>query len=153
MRVEWLQANDVEEQVNIPSGNSQDRAWLPLPATPSLPSSVNGRIFTGCILADEVIVHRWPETNVSPPTWTARGAVQWKGILLDAQLHGHTARLLIRPQWAEQSENNRSPLYGVLELYLSRGRWREIEVDASQPMLLEIGPEAIHLFEADSWQR
>lgn len=146
LRVDWLQAND-EDLGNIPTDDHYNGAWLPLPANLSLPSApTTGQTFTGSILADEVLVHRWPETAVSLPRWTERGAVQWKGVVLDAQLHGHTVRLLLRPQWEEHTQKDRVPRDGVLELYLSRSRWREIEVDAGQPVLLEIGPEAIHLF-------
>ena len=148
LRVGWLQANGTEESANISPVNSQEHAWLPLPANLSFPSPAVGRTFTGCILADEVIAHPWPKAVVSTPTWTARGAVQWKGIVLDAQLHGHAVRLLIRPERAWQPGIDRPSPDGVLELYLSRSRWREIEVDPGQPLLLEIGPEAIHLFEA-----
>ncbi len=148
LKVDWLQLSGAEEGTNISSVNHYDNAWLPLPVAKKLPSSDIEGSFTGCILADEMIVQRWSETSVSLPTWTAGGAVQWKGVVLDAQLQGHVVRLLVRPEWTEQLQKDRVPGDGVLELYLSRGRWREVEVDTGQPVLLEIGPEAIHLFGA-----
>jgi hypothetical protein len=91
-------------------------------------------------------VYPWPGA-IQPPIWTTRGAVQWRGILLDAQIYGHAMRLLVGPQWTEQPRTGIPARGDALELYLSRGQWREIGVDPGQPLLLEIGPEAIHWFE------
>jgi hypothetical protein len=102
---------------------------------------------TGCMFADEILVRPWRNGAAAPAIWTARGAVQWRGILLDAQISGHAVRLLVRPQWGELSGDDISRAEGNLEVYVSRGRWRELEGVAGQPLLIEIGPEAIHWFE------
>lgn len=85
-----------------------------------------------------------------PPLWTARGAVQWVAELLEAQIHGASVRLLVRPCPEKQAGKGQDTLSSVLELYISRLRWREVEVMPGECLLLEIGPEAIHLFKGSS---
>ena len=122
--------------------------WLPLPETfsSSIPrvSGVSGvssvaQTLAGCIRTDEIRVHR-PSGTDEPQTWTAHGSVQWLGTLREAQLSGHMMRLLV------QCHNVAFPL----EVYISRGQWRSIEVAPGQTLLLEIPAEAIHLFETPS---
>jgi ABC-type sulfate/molybdate transport systems ATPase subunit len=144
LRLSWLQANGVQERVLLPRSDKLDRCWLPLPLAPRFITTQPN--ITGCIRTDEVLVYPWPGA-IQPPVWTARGAVQWRGILLDAQIHGHAMRLLVRPQWTGQPGTDIPARGDALELYLSRGQWREIEVLPGQSLLLEIGPEAIHWFE------
>lgn len=144
LRLSWLQANGVQEQILLPQSDKPDRCWLPLPVAPRFLTTQSS--ISGCIRTDEVLVYPWPGA-IQPPVWTTRGAVQWRGILLDAQIYGHAMRLLVRPQWTEQPGTGIPARGDALELYLSRGQWREIGVDPGQPLLLEIGPEAIHWFE------
>jgi hypothetical protein len=93
----------------------------------------------------EVQVHRWSGSG-TPSTWTARGAAQWLAELVEAQIQGPSMRLLVRPQWADRSASDDTAEGCILKIYLSKSRWREVEVTPGQLLLLEIGPEAIHFF-------
>ncbi|HLX41234.1 MAG TPA: ATP-binding cassette domain-containing protein [Ktedonobacteraceae bacterium] len=103
---------------------------------------------SGCIRTDEVVIHRWSGSNV-PALWTAQGSAQWVGILQEAQLYGHMVRLLIHPYLPGLlSKDNAAPIAeNVLEVYLSRGQWRDVEVAPGQQLVLEIPSKAIHVFE------
>ena len=152
LRLNWLQSTGTL-QVGARRGLSGAKrsevrfnppaCWLPLPLSTSLPASHS--LITGCIRNDEVHVHRWTGTNV-PPVWTARGAVQWIAELVEAQIQGPSMRLLARPQWTGLPANDDTAAGGILKIYLSRSKWREVEVMPGQLFLLEIGPEAIHWF-------
>ena len=147
LRVSWLQSPGARTQLAIPRDDVSERCWLPLPSpapfsTQTLPSQT---LLVGCIHNDEVLVHRLADTTLS--VWTPRGSVQWIAELLEAQLHGASMRLLVRPEWTMQLANESAPAGSILEIYLSRVRWREIEVEPGQSLVLEIGPGAIHWFE------
>lgn len=114
--------------------------WLPLP------EGVLRGEGTGCIRTDEILVHRWFDGG-KPPTWTAQGSAQWLCVLQEAQHYGHMVRLLVHPCVPEFSANDLSVAQSVLEVYLSRGQWRDVEVVSGQKLVLEIPPKAIHLFE------
>jgi len=152
LRLGWLQSSGAPVHVGTPQSDEPDRCWLPLPATSlfstqTLPAQTS---IAGCIRPDEVFIHRWSSV-ITPPVWTTRGAVQWVAELLDAQIHGPSIRLLVRPQWAGQSTINKPTTGSVLEIYLSRWQWREIEMTPGQLLVLEIGPEAIHWFETSTF--
>ena len=55
-------------------------------------------------------------------------------------------RLLVCPLWNRKSAHPTMP-EGLLEVYLSFSQWRGIEAVLGDLLLLEIGPQAIHLFE------
>jgi hypothetical protein len=147
LRLNWLQSPHALTPIGALQSHESDRCWLPLPITsPFSPQLLPAQTtITGCIRPDEIIVHRWSGDR-TPPVWTPQGAVQWKAELVDAQLYGPAIRLLVRPQWAEQSGTHEPASGGFLEIYLSRGQWRAIEMMPGQLLLLEIRPEAIHLF-------
>lgn len=147
LRVSWLQSPGARTQFTVPQENMAERCWLPVP-TPvplSMQSLSPQTLLVGCIRSDEVLVHRL--SDVAPQVWTSRGSVQWMAELLEAQLHGSAIRLLVRPQWTMQLANENAPAGSILEIYLSRVRWREIEVEPGQSLALDIGPEAMHWFE------
>lgn len=148
LRIEWLQS---EMQTRLIVPQSADHYWLPLPEKASLPISSaqsSQTLISGCIRNDEVLVHR--PRNSMPPLWTERGAVQWEVELVEAQMHGASVRLLVRPRCLERLVRGQDALQGVLEIYISRLRWRDVEVMPGETLLLEIGPEAIHRFEGSS---
>jgi hypothetical protein len=147
LRLGWLQSQGV--RLVATQGDALDQSWLPLPgAVPFSRHTASSQTpITGCIRNDEVFVHRWSGI-AAPPLWTQRGTVQWIVELLEVQIHGASIRLLVRPYWAKQVANASAMAGSMLEIYLSRVRWREIEVMPGQALLLEIGPEAIHWFEA-----
>ncbi|HEX6479006.1 MAG TPA: ATP-binding cassette domain-containing protein [Ktedonobacteraceae bacterium] len=166
LRLDWLQSNGTQDYVEArrglsgakrnafpsfaPTASAERSAaplnppacWLPLPLTISLPASQS--LITGCIRNDEVHVHHWTGPG-TPPVWTARGAVQWTAQLVEAQIQGPSMRLLVRPQWLDLPANG-GAAGSMLKIYLSRSQWREVEVMPGQLLLLEIGPEAIHLY-------
>ena len=146
LRLGWLQSQGM--QLMATQGDARDRCWLPLPgAVPfSMYAPSSQTLITGCIRNDEVLVHRWSGTAM-PAIWTTRGAAQWIVELLEVQIHGASIRLLVRPYWAKQLAYDSAVAGSMLEIYLSRVRWREIEATPGQFLLLEIGPEAIHWFE------
>lgn len=148
LRVEWLQS-EIQTQLAAAQGTGDDRYWLPLPGDTSLSLSSLRMPVSGCIRNDEVLVQRL-SGKLMPPLWTARGAVQWVAELLEAQTHGAVARLLVRPYRGEQAGSGQNAIRSVLELYVSRLRWRETEVMPGECLLLEIGPEAIHRFTGSS---
>ena len=117
--------------------------WLPCP-TPALHSRVQN--ISGCIRTDEVYVHRISGEGMLP-VWTAQGSAQWPGVLQEAQLYGHMVRLLIHP--CLQGVPASDPFFteAVLEVYLSRRQWRDVEVASGQQLVLEIPSKAIHLFD------
>ncbi|MEO8971431.1 MAG: ATP-binding cassette domain-containing protein [Ktedonobacteraceae bacterium] len=117
--------------------------WLPCP-TPIPRNNVQN--LSGCIRTDEIQVHRISGEGM-PPTWTAQGSAHWLSVLQEAQLYGHMVRLLVHPCLQGIAAND--PLFTetVLEVYLSRGQWRDVEVASGQQLVLEIPPEAIHLFD------
>lgn len=150
LRLERLQSEmQTQLAVPLPQRTASDRCWLPLSDDVLLPVSASQMPISGCIRNDEVLVHRLPDHAI-PPLWTARGAVQWVAELLEAQMHGASARLLVRPCWGKQAGKEQDALRSMLELYISRLRWREVEVIPGECLLLEIGPEAIHRFEVSS---
>ena len=142
LRLEWLQS-EAQPQLTAPQENASDRYWLPLPDDISLPASASQTLITGCIRNDEVLVHRLAGDTM-PPLWTAHGAIQWAAELLEAQMHGASIRLLVRPC------QGKDVMRGILELYISKPHWRNIEIMPGECLLLEIGPEAIHRFEGSS---
>ncbi|HLH63964.1 MAG TPA: ATP-binding cassette domain-containing protein [Ktedonobacteraceae bacterium] len=134
-----ITSTELAERVSITPA-----AWLPLPPSMvSFPASTS--LITGCIRNDEVQVHRWSGSN-TPPAWTERGSIQWPAELLEAQVQGPSMRLLVRPQWMSQSSIRDMAESANLKIYLSRAQWREVAVMPGELLLLEIGPEAIHLF-------
>lgn len=145
LRVSWLQSPGARAQFTVSQENAVERCWLPLPTLAPTQTLSPQTLLVGCIRNDEVLVHRLSDTT--PPVWTPRGSVQWIAELLEAQLHGSSMRLLVRPQWTRQLANENAPAGSMLEIYLSRVRWREIEVEPGQSLVLEIGPEAMHWFE------
>lgn len=160
LRLQWLQSPAIQSQTTAPTDHQPDRCWLPLPtflpfpthilsnpsslSSPSTPSARTS--IAGCIRNDEVLVHSCSDP-ANPPIWTPRGAVQWTATLIEAQIHGPSMRLLVQPHWTKPSSGEPSAASGALEIYLSRTRWRDIAIPPGQPLLLEIGPQAIHLFE------
>lgn len=81
-----------------------------------------------------------------PPAWTERGSAQWPAELLEAQVQGPSMRLLVRPQCMPRPSAQDIAESAILKIYLSRTQWREVEVMPGEMLLLEIGPEAIHVF-------
>ena len=148
LRLHWLHSLNTQAQLPTPASKAAVNGWLPLPASVSSSPSSSAVLssISGCIRSDEVLVHRWPGGDMRM-AWTKRGAVQWKVTLLDAQLYGPTMRLLVRPAWEASASIETTERDGTLEIFLSRWQWREIEVSIGQPLLLEIGPEAVHCFE------
>jgi hypothetical protein len=133
------------------NAGNEDEAnnWLPLPETDlrSAASCEVSKSITGCIRTDEIIVHSRSGSGISP-MWTAQGSVQWVGVLQEAQLYGHMVRLLIHPRMPGLSLDDTFIAESVLEVYLSRGQWRDVEVASGQQLILEIPSKAIHLFDA-----
>lgn len=148
LHIERLQS-EIQTQLPVSQGASSDHCWLPLSDNVPLPVSSPQMPVSGCIRNDEVLIHRL-SGQAMPPLWTARGAVQWVAELLEAQIHGASVRLLVRPCPEKQAGKGQDTLSSVLELYISRLRWREVEVMPGECLLLEIGPEAIHLFAGSS---
>ncbi|HLG75069.1 MAG TPA: hypothetical protein VKX46_01570, partial [Ktedonobacteraceae bacterium] len=148
LRVDWFQS-EIQTQLAVVQGTGDDRYWLPLPGDVSWSASSPRTPISGCIRNDEVPVQRL-SGNTIPPLWTARGAVQWVAELLEAQTHGASVRLLVRPCRGKQAGKEQDMIHSVLELYISRLRWREIEAMPGECLLLEIGPEAIHRFAGSS---
>lgn len=146
--VSWIQSPGVQTQLAVLQVARSDQCWLPSPplAHPLMNEPTPQTLIVGCIRNDEVLVHRMEGTT--PSTWTARGGVQWIAELLEAQMHGTSMRLLVQPQWTGQPGNEQAPVDRVLEIYLSRVQWREIEVAPGQLLVLEIEPGAIHWFES-----
>ncbi|HVB24144.1 MAG TPA: ATP-binding cassette domain-containing protein [Ktedonobacteraceae bacterium] len=135
-------------QSSIASSQNNEHGWLPLPGAdlPPIPSIVGSKVISGCIRTDEIVVRRRGAGSV-PPMWTAQGSVQWVGVLQEAQLYGHMVRLLIHPYVPGLSSDGLFIAESVLEVYLSRGQWRDVEVASGQQLVLEIPSKAIHLFE------
>jgi molybdate transport system ATP-binding protein len=148
LRLDWLQS-EMQTQLLVPQGNASDRCWLPLPDAAPLSVSSSQTLISGCIRNDEVLVHRL-SGNATPAVWTAHGVVQWVVELLEAQMHGASVRLLVRPCWTKQLAKEQAAIRSMLEIYISRLRWQEIEVMPGELLLLEIGSEAIHCFEVSS---
>ena len=148
LRLQQVESMNAETSRTTSHDNEgREYNWLPLPDTVFTASSPsNDAQILGCIRTDEILVYRWFDSGV-PLTWTAQGSVQWVGILREAQHHGHTVRLLVHPCLPGLAKNNTSIAESVLEVYLSRGQWRDVEVASGQQLLLEIPPKAIHLFE------
>ncbi|HJT59753.1 MAG TPA: ATP-binding cassette domain-containing protein [Ktedonobacteraceae bacterium] len=123
-------------------GRDQSGPYTPpvIVPTDASPSSI-----TGCIRNDEVRVHRWSGSGI-PPIWNERGAAQWLAELVEAQIQGPAMRLLVRPQWIDSSADDNVAEDELLKIYLSRSQWREVEVMPGELLLLEVGPEAVHLF-------
>jgi molybdate transport system ATP-binding protein len=122
--------------------------WLPVPVTdlhPTISYEVDKAI-SGCIRTDEIQIHRRIDSSMLP-TWTAQGSIQWVGVLQEAQLYGHMVRLLIRPCLQGLVLDEIFIAESMIEVYLSRGQWRDVEVASGQQLVLEIPPEAIHLFD------
>lgn len=120
--------------------------WLPLPET-GLQGPGVGQV-AGCIRTDEIVIRR-QSSDTMPPIWTVQGSAQWVGVLQEAQLYGHMVRLLIHPYVpGVLSKDNATPIAeNVLEVYLSRSQWRDVEVASGQQLVLEIPAKAIHVFE------
>lgn len=141
---------DSSQDSTVTSQNKADVEYncLPLPETVlhSISSYGIPGVVSGCIRTDEVQVHRRSGEGI-PPAWTAQGSAQWLGVLREAQLYGHMVRLLIHPSLQGILAN--APIFAetVLEVYLSRGQWRDVEVASGQQLVLEIPPKAIHLFD------
>lgn len=144
LRLHHLKSSDAASSLS-PSRVNEDNEynWLPCP-TPA--SHTNLHTLSGCIRTDEIQVHRM-SGEAMPPVWTAQGSTQWLGILREAQLYGHMVRLLIRPCLQGVPANDPILTETVLEVYLSRGQWRDVEVASGQQLVLEIPPKAIHLFD------
>lgn len=123
-------------------GRDQSGPYAPsaIASTDTSPSSI-----TGCIRNDEVRVQRWSGSG-TPPTWNERRAAQWQAELVEAQIQGPAMRLLVRPQWIDSSVDDDVAEDSLLKIYLSRSQWREVEVMPGELLLLEIGPEAVHVF-------
>ncbi len=140
-------------QNNEGNGSHKDYAynWLPLPEADlrSVASREASGAISGCIRTDEIQVHRRSGEGMQP-TWTVQGSAQWTGVLREAQLYGHMVRLLIQPCLPEVSANDSSFTENVLEVYLSRGQWRDVEVASGQQLVLEIPEKAIHLFDTSA---
>ncbi|MHB8595509.1 MAG: sulfate/molybdate ABC transporter ATP-binding protein [Ktedonobacteraceae bacterium] len=117
--------------------------WLPCP-TPAPHNKLHN--LSGCIRTDEILVHRMSGES-TPPTWTVQGSAQWVGVLQEAQLYGHMVRLLIHPCLQGMPANDPIFTETALEIYLSRGQWRDVEVASGQQLVLEIPTKAIHLFD------
>jgi ABC-type Fe3+/spermidine/putrescine transport system ATPase subunit len=153
LRLQHVEAMNAESSRAISQDNAgnEDEAnnWLPLPETDlrSAASYEVGKSITGCIRTDEIIVHSRSGSGISP-MWTAQGSVQWVGVLQEAQLYGHMVRLLIHPRMPGLSLDDTFIAESVLEVYLSRGQWRDVEVASGQQLILEIPSKAIHLFDA-----
>lgn len=122
--------------------------WLPLPGANlhSTAISRGGKAISGCIRTDEIQVYRRSDGGMVP-TWTAQGSVQMFGVLREAQLYGHMVRLLIHPYVQGLPAHTSFLPENVLEVYLSRSQWRDIEVVSGQQLVLEIPAKAIHLFD------
>ena len=138
----------INAETSMTPSQDVESNWLPLSEATlqTIPSSEAGNAISGCIRTDEILVHRWFDSGM-PPTWTAQGSVQWLGVLQEAQHYGHMVRLLVRPCVPGLLAGDLSVAESVLEVYLSRGQWRDVEVVSGQKLVLEIPPKAIHLFE------
>ncbi|HVB74805.1 MAG TPA: ATP-binding cassette domain-containing protein [Ktedonobacteraceae bacterium] len=156
IRLNWLQITNTQAQVVAPQSNEVNGCWLPLPFSASSASSTQSvarvpvpeTYVSGCMLASEMLLHRLPDGE-QPPTWTARGAALWIVELREANIQGASMRLLVRPLWNGplRSPASQNVPEGLLEVYLSFSQWRAIQVEPGERLLLEIGPQAIHLFE------
>jgi molybdate transport system ATP-binding protein len=143
LRLNWLQINNAQTQVVAPHCDEADGCCLPLPSSLTLTPET---YVSGCILASEMRLHRLPGGDHPPPTWTPRGAAQWMVELREAHIQGASMRLLVCPLWNGKSAHP-TMSEGLLEVYLSFSQWRAIEAAPGDLLLLEIGPQAIHLFE------
>ncbi len=148
LRVEWLQS-EIQTQLAVAQESGDDRYWLPLPDDVSWSASSPRAVISGCIRNDEVLLQRL-SGNTMPPLWSAHGTVRWVAELLEAQTHGASVRLLVRPCRGKHAGKEQDRIHSVLELYISRLRWHEIETMPGECLLLEIGPEAIHRFAGSS---
>ncbi len=149
LRLNWLQITSAQTQVVGPHCDKAAGCWLPLPLAvhPTQPSSLMltpETSVSGCILASEMRLHRLPGGD-HPPIWTPWGAAQWMVELREAHIQGASMRLLVCPLWNEKPAHPTMP-EGLLEVYLSFSQWRSIEAAPGDVLLLEIGPQAIHLF-------
>lgn len=146
LRVQSLEPSSSQSSIALSQNN--EYGWLPLPEADlhPIPSIVGGKVISGCIRTDEIVIHRRAGSSV-PAMWTAQGSVQWVGVLQEAQLYGYMVRLLIHPCLSGLSPDDIFIADSVLEVYLSRGQWRDVEVASGQQLVLEIPSKAIHLFE------
>ena len=142
LRLNWLQITNAQTQVVAPHCDEADGCWLPLPSSLTLTPETS---VSGCIRASEMQLYRLLGGD-HPPPWTPRGAAQWMVELREAHIQGASMRLLVCPLWNGKSAHPTMP-EGLLEVYLSFSQWRAIEAAPGDALLLEIGPQAIHLFE------
>ncbi len=151
LRLNWLQSINSHARI-VPPPSDNAGCWLPLPSFSSLNTA---HIFTsetdvsGCMLASEILIHRMPGSDTDTPTqpaWTIQGAAQWIGELREATIQGASMRVLIRPLW-NGHPGQPTTSEGLLEVYLSIPQWRAIAAVSGDLLLMEIGPQAIHLFE------
>ena len=144
LRLHQLKSTNVASSLSTTLMNEgNDYNWLPCP-TPAPHNNLQHP--GGCIRTDEILVHRRSGSSIFP-LWTAQGSVQWLGVLQEAQLYGHMVRLLIHPCLPGLSADALFIAESVLEVYLSRGQWRDVEVASGQQLVLEIPSKAIHLFD------
>lgn len=141
LRLNWLQITNGHMQIATPPCDDSGY-WLP---SPSLPTPTETDV-SGCILASEILVHRMPGGDRDTPAWTPQGAALWRVELCEATIQGAFMRMLVRPLW------NRDPTQptmseSLLEVYLSIPQWRAIAAVPGDLLLMEIGSQAIHLFE------
>jgi molybdate transport system ATP-binding protein len=152
LRLHYVQQMKAKSSMSVAQDNEghADHTiyWLPLPETglPAEASCETGNFISGCIRTDEILIHRQADSSMTP-MWTAHGSVQWTGVLQEAQLHGHMVRLLIHPCLPGLSPDDPLMAASVLEVYLSRGQWRDVEVASGQQLILEIPQKAIHVFD------
>ena len=148
LRLNWLQSSNSHARIAAPLSDNAG-CWLPLPSLYTAHILAPETDVSGCILTSEILVHRMPSSDTdipTQPTWTPQGAVQWIGELREAIIQGASMRVLIRPLWNRHpSEPTTSE--GLLEVYLSIPQWRAIAAVPGDQLLMEIGPQAIHLFE------
>jgi len=151
LRLNWLQITNGHVQIVTPPHDAAG-CWLPLSSSPSLPTPhtlTPETAVSGCILASEILVHRMPGGGTdtpTPPAWTHQGAAQWIVELREANIQGASMRVLVRPLWNRHPTQPTMP-EGLLEVYLSIPQWRAIAATPGDLLLLEIGSQAIHLFE------
>ncbi len=144
LRLHHLKSSNATSSLSTSQVNeASEYHWLPCPT--SAPQNTLQNL-SGCIRTDEIQVHRMSDEGI-PQTWTAQGSAQWLGVLQEAQLYGHMVRLLIHPCMPGLSPDDTFIADSVLEVYLSRGQWRDVEVATGQQLVLEIPPKAIHLFD------
>jgi molybdate transport system ATP-binding protein len=152
LRLHHAQPTHAESSMALSQDNAgnEDHVnnWLPVPVIDLHPTASYdvGKAISGCIRTDEILIHRRVDSSM-PPMWTAQGSVQWVGVLQEAQLYGHMMRLLIHPCLQGLVPDETFIAESTVEVYLSRGQWRDVEVASGQQLVLEIPPKAIHLFD------